>query len=175
MHRAISVALLLVATSLGPAGAEELLLSVKAPTPDPAPDAAPPAVNLGGGFIEFLITGRVPQPRSDVAPMPTAAPGQAAQVPAVPMQGAQVPAHVPAQMPIAPARTVQAQAATGPAMPTGDVTVVDYSGPFEPGSVILNVTKNLVYRILPDGKMAIYRNDSSQIRLARSMLKQAGR
>ena len=41
--------------------------------------------------------------------------------------------------------------------------------------MILNVTKKQVYRILPGGKMAVYENDESQIKLARAILKQTGR
>ncbi|TNC16330.1 hypothetical protein FF100_03515 [Methylobacterium terricola] len=135
--------------------ADQLQLNVKAQAGEAVPEAAP--VNLGGGFIEFLITGRINGvPRRDPSPV------QAAAAQAVPLQ------TVPAQA--APPQ----DAATADA-PAGDVTIVDYSGPIEPGSVILNVTKREVYRILPNGRMAIYRNDETQIRLARAILKQTGR
>ncbi|MGX7707848.1 hypothetical protein [Methylobacterium sp. Gmos1] len=147
--RARFAAPVLVAASLGPACAEELLLNVKAPVAEPTAEAVPASINLGGGFIEFLLTGRIaPAPRIDPAPIQ--------------------PATVPAAA-VRPAGPAVAEA------PDGDVTIVDYSGPFEPGSVILNVTKKQVYRILAGGKLAIYTNDQSQIRLARAILKQTGR
>ncbi|WP_204165441.1 hypothetical protein [Methylobacterium sp. 17Sr1-1] len=140
--------LLLSVATTGEVSAEQDRVSIENQMATPASEIGHTNINLGGGFIEFLLTGRVSSvPRSIVGV------GQEAQV------------HNYTN------EVSQGQSGTTPATMDGEVKIIDYSGNFAPGSVIINVTKKEVYHILPDGKMKVLRNGNNENRLAKALTK----
>jgi len=122
--------------------------------------APPGPPNLGGGFIEMLMTGRtpvrtaappsfVPAPASRPLPYPYA-PGQWATEPA--------PAPLPRQ------RGIQQQAALNPDFrqveraldPKFLPQVVDYQGPHGPGTVIIDTDSKFLFLVEGNGRARRY-------------------
>jgi hypothetical protein len=103
----------------GSASAQQLSLNI---TPSQTQADSEPnlfqGLNLGGGFIEFLLTGRIS------------------------------PVRMSMMLLTEPPRNSEAFSPS--------VQIVSYEGPIAPGSVVLNVTKKTVYRILPDRMMEVY-------------------
>ena len=150
--------------------------------------------NLGGGFLELLITGRDPtprrhaapsqaQPRTHSAPPPVArqqaAPGQRAQPsrqarpaapqaqPQAPRQAARTAPGYRAHQDIVPARVIPAQPASrqaalqsprqsAPGSNAFRRQVVSYSGPYSPGTIVVDTERRFLYLIEPNGKAIRY-------------------
>lgn len=126
-----------------------------------------PAPNLGGGFIEFLLTGRDPTPRAHAAPPPVehrrGRPGLSPEV---------IPALIPGET--APGR--RASAAAGqrtaalaqPAAPRASAAqtqavdprfrrqIVAYQGREAPGTIVVDTRNRFLYYVQADGKAVRY-------------------
>jgi lipoprotein-anchoring transpeptidase ErfK/SrfK len=110
--------------------------------------------NFGGGFIEFLMTGRGGQ-----APRPQAAPSPAMHQQALPMEPDPLPSALPHQQP-------RRQMAALPAEPFRQVEqaldprylpqVVDYSGSHRPGTVVIDTPNKFLYLVEGGGKARRY-------------------
>jgi lipoprotein-anchoring transpeptidase ErfK/SrfK len=128
----------------------------------PAPALADPvAANLGGGFIEFLMTGRSRGRAASEPYVPTAQPprGQRAYVPM------QSPAYYPAPLPMEPApRSDPRQAALAPDFrqvergldPMYLPQVVDYDGRHAPGTIVIDTPSKFLYLVEGNGRARRY-------------------
>ncbi len=134
--------------------------------------------NLGGGFIEMLLTGRDPTPRArGVRPSQTAAPMSAtehrARTRALERQVRGGPAQViPAEIPPLTSRPVQREVAAldqhAPAAPRRSVAqnhaiapeyrrqTVAYDGRHAPGTIIVDTGNRFLYLVQPGGKAIRY-------------------
>jgi lipoprotein-anchoring transpeptidase ErfK/SrfK len=139
------------------------------------PRAAMPGANLGGGFIEMLVTGRNPSPRQH-APQPVHSPVHAAPaaLPPAPVYGQSVPERVHGaltgirsqqEMPLDPMpRPRQQHAALPP--DTRQVEreldakylpqTVDYSGPHRAGTIVIDTPNKFLYLVEGDGRARRY-------------------
>ncbi|MHB2167184.1 L,D-transpeptidase [Alsobacter sp. R-9] len=111
-----------------------------------APAAAQTRPNLGGGFIELLMTGRDPTPSRGASP-----------------------ATGMMQAPSAPA-TVSTAALAGPAtrIPSGSGQIeqafdpkfarqrVDFEGTYAPGTILIDIEEKFLFLILPGGQAIRY-------------------
>lgn len=113
--------------------------ATKAATADglAVPSAAQPASGgLGGGFIEFLLTGQSggsrPTPQASSAPPPIASQSVAALTPPAPGE-------------------VEAR-------PSDEFLrrEVDYSGPERPGTIVIDTPNKLLFLVLPHGRAIRY-------------------
>ncbi|WP_406856521.1 L,D-transpeptidase [Alsobacter sp. KACC 23698] len=109
--------------------------------------------NLGGGFIEMLMTGRDPSPRA-AAPIPT--PGAPLGVP---------PAQWPAPQPMTAPRYASLPQG-GPPEPMGRIErgfaprferqVVEYDGPHAAGTIVIDSPNKFLYLVQGGGKALRY-------------------
>jgi lipoprotein-anchoring transpeptidase ErfK/SrfK len=107
--------------------------------------------NLGGGFIEFLVTGRggratAPQPRAQALPVQYGAPGQD-----LPMEPPQRSRTQVAALPQEPFRQVE-QALDPKYLPQ----VVDYGGPHRAGTIVIDTPNKFLYLVEGNGKARRY-------------------
>jgi len=150
---------------------------------DPPPVHGARQRNLGGGFIEFLVTGRDPTPRARAyAPGQQPVRAQAAPVRQAPVQAratrpavqpgvpgvimADIPAHhqqatrtarhpqVAALQQPAPQR--RASAADYGIAPQFRRQVVEYSGRHAPGTIVVDTGNRFLYLVEPGGKAIRY-------------------
>ena len=131
-HYRISLAVLAMATGLGAVSAQ-----------------AQTASNLGGGFLELLVTGRDPTPRPWLA-QPAAAPTRAPQAalpprPAPPRQAA---------MAIAPGR-IEAEDMQAPGSQFARQEVA-YDGPHGAGAIVVDTPRRFLFLVLGNGKALRY-------------------
>ncbi len=95
--------------------------------------------NLGGGFIEFLVTGQSrggsPAPQAYVAPRP-AAPAPALRIVALTAPGQ-------SNLEAEPSEEFRRQE-------------VDYSGPEKPGTIIIDTPQKYLFLVLPGGRALRY-------------------
>jgi len=125
------------------------------PTPSAAQSAPPGGADLGGGFIELLLTGRDPTPRGQQASVRYSAPPPAAARPAPRVAPqAQAPRAAPQARP---------QPRTAAVMPGGgsvsDVfarQVVSYDGPHRPGTIVIDTGRKFLYLVQDGGKALRY-------------------
>lgn len=121
--------------------------------------------NLGGGFIELLLTGRDPTPRSEPAsvrygapigpaPAARAAPPRTSPPRTAPRQAA------PQAAPPAAAQPRQRQAAItrgGGSVPSEfRRQTVPYSGPHGPGTIVVDTRRKFLYLVQEGGKAIRY-------------------
>ncbi len=122
--------------------------------------ARPGPPNLGGGFIEMLMTGRNPV-RTARPPSFVPAPGTPAPpLPYAPGQWVSEPAPAPSQR----QRGIQQQAALNPDFrqverqldPRFLPQIVDYSGPHRPGTVIIDTESKFLFLVEGNGRARRY-------------------
>jgi lipoprotein-anchoring transpeptidase ErfK/SrfK len=99
-------------------------------------DASAANGELGGGFIELLLTG-------SAGPSHMSAPSSAASPPAVVQSGQQVAALAPTLVEAQPAEEFRRQE-------------VDYSGPEAPGVIVIDTPQKFLFLVQPGGKAIRY-------------------
>ncbi|TVR09332.1 MAG: L,D-transpeptidase [Salinarimonadaceae bacterium] len=126
-----------------------------------------PSPNLGGGFIELLLTGRDPTPRTHAAPPPVeqrrGRPGQSQEViPAV------IPAEIPAGRRVSAPVQQRTAALAQPGAPRSSITqghaidprfrrqVVAYEGREAPGTIVVDTRSRFLYFVQEGGKAVRY-------------------
>ena len=126
-----------------------------------APAQAEPSSNLGGGFLELLITGRDPTPRPWLAPpvaAPTRAPQAAVQRPAPPQRAtlASEPASAPParSAAIAPRRS-EGEGAQDMAQKFARQEVA-YDGPHGAGAIVVDTPRRFLFLVLGNGRALRY-------------------
>jgi lipoprotein-anchoring transpeptidase ErfK/SrfK len=128
-------ALAFAAVATAAAGTVDSLVIPGIGPPLAAEPAEPPQSGLGGGFIEFLLTGRaggpLPAPRAAAAP-PPAAPQVAALAPSAPDQVDASPADEYLRR------------------------EVDYSGAERPGTIVIDTPNKFLFLVLPHGRAIRY-------------------
>ncbi len=105
----------------------------------PASLAAPAPGSLGGGFIEFLLTGNDNVGRA--IPVGPSAPPMAAEPAVAPRAVAAL--SEPADLAAAPSEEFRRQE-------------VDYSGPGGPGAVVIDTTRKFLFLVEPGGRAIRY-------------------
>jgi hypothetical protein len=118
------------------------------PAPEPDPFAG---IDLGGGLIEFLVTGQI-APRRRVA--------YAAPDPVTPARPDAGPDAIPDDAPAGDAPPMAAA-------PRSSLRVVPYDGGLPPGTVIVNETRGEIFRVLPGRKAELHRTGVDLLRLAK--------
>ncbi len=116
---------------------------------------AEPASNLGGGFLELLVTGRDPTPRPWLG-KPAAAPAREVAPRATPAQAAP-PAEPAPRMrsaSVAPA-AISAGAAKAVASRFARQEVA-YDGPHGAGAIVVDTPNRFLFLVLGDGKALRY-------------------
>jgi lipoprotein-anchoring transpeptidase ErfK/SrfK len=99
-------------------------------------DASAANGELGGGFIELLLTG-------SAGPSHMSAPSSAASSPALVQSGQQVAALAPTLVEAQPAEEFRRQE-------------VDYSGPEAPGVIVIDTPQKFLFLVQPGGKAIRY-------------------
>lgn len=128
------------------------LIALVAVAPSVARAGSP---DMGGGFIELLMTGRNPSPRE---------PAVAAPVPGAPL-GVRRPIW-PAEPGYAPEPRYASLPMNGPPEPMGRIErgldpryerqVVDYDGRHAPGTIVIDSPNKFLYLVQPGGKALRY-------------------
>ncbi|GGG41194.1 L,D-transpeptidase [Chelatococcus composti] len=124
--------------------------------------------NLGGGFIELLVTGRTPtaasrslQPARATAPSSAGAARLYAVPPVDPLDAALGNAPSPERRPSRNVRhaalpdATELQPARAPE-PRYARQVVDYKGPHKPGTVVVDTANRFLYLVQPGGRAIRY-------------------
>ncbi len=144
--------------------------TVRTPASRPVAQQLDTAPDLGGGFIEFLLTGREPPPRRFASP--SAVPGHAVPVRPVTVYRAIDPytgqayeqddASYPAR-PAAPRSRLATLPGADDYEPLARETparfrrqLVDYDGPHQPGTIVVNTTQRYLYFVQEGGKAMRY-------------------
>jgi lipoprotein-anchoring transpeptidase ErfK/SrfK len=121
--------------------------------------------NLGGGFIEMLMTGRNPGPARHAAPL-APAPVYGQSVPYRAYQAATHGLSAPEALPVEPPqrRVLPQQASLNPDFrqversldPVYLPQVVDYRGPHKPGTIVIDTPNKFLFLVEGDGKARRY-------------------
>ena len=112
-------------------------------------DAVNAQADLGGGFIEFLFTGRSGPAEAPPTRYRRAPAGYGQSLSAALMRAPTTPMLAPPSAAEATPRRPQMAARFEPAM-------VDYSGPHAPGTIVIDTSERFLYLVMADGKAMRY-------------------